>query len=114
MLLGLKKMKRWRMVKDKKSEPIPLATGPLNSLGPPHPMHYPSEKRKLQRAMIMEKSPGTPFCPFLTCLPSEPSSANSEFFLSNSVSIPTSVSLTMKSYKPPLGTGVWASVVRGP
>ena len=83
-------MRRCKMVKDRESEPTPLATGPLKLLQPPHPMHHQSEKWELQRAMIIKRVVWNSLSPILTSLPSALSSATSEFFLSNSVAIPTS------------------------
>lgn len=83
-------MRRCKMVKDKEYEPTPLATGPLKLLQPPHPMHHQSEKCELQTAMIIERVIWNSLSPSLTSLPSGLFSATSEFFLSNSVMIPTS------------------------
>ena len=102
-------MRRCEMVKDKEYEPTPLATGPLKFLQPPHPMHHQSEKRVLQRAMINERVIWISLSPILTSLPSGLFSATSEFFLSNSVTIPTSCfSDHAVLYAT---TGVWASSV---
>ena len=102
-------MRRCKKVKDKEYEPTPLTTGPLKLLRPPHPMHHQSEKCELQRTMIIERVIWISLSPILTSLPFGLFSATSEFFLSNSVRIPTSC------FSDPAvlhaTTGVWASSV---